>query len=209
MTKIFIYAAYYIPPKNSTRHALNDKNNVDVLYDDILNYNDSAYCIIYGDLNSRCGDSHDYIDNIVHCEDINNKISNAAVNEDNISARLSDDIIVNNVYDRILIEICITHDLLIVNGRTTSDPKGHVHCYTHNVSLEPHTVSSLVDYVLCIKSMIDRIYLKGEDVNPLSDYCTVTTNIALKSPLYIIHAHVIHISRIDGNRTLGKNTKPT
>ena len=45
---------------------------------------------IYGDLNSRCGDLHDYVDNIVYSEDINNIISSDAVNEDNIRSRLSD-----------------------------------------------------------------------------------------------------------------------
>ena len=35
---------------------------------------------------------------------------------------------------------------------------------------------------LCSKSMIDRIDLKVEDINPLSDHCTVTTNISLSIP---------------------------
>ena len=46
-------------------------------------------------------------------------LSSAGVNEDNIMPQLSDDSIVNG-YGRTLIEMCITHDLLIVNGRTTS-----------------------------------------------------------------------------------------
>ena len=128
---------------------------------------------MYGDLNSRCGDLHDYVDNIVYSEDINNIVSSDAVNEDNIRSRLSDNSI-GNEYGR-LIDLCITHDLLIVNGRTTSDPKGACTCYTHNGS-------SLVDYVLCSKSMIDRIDLKVEDINPLSDHCAVTTNISLNIP---------------------------
>ena len=56
----------------------------------------------------------------VYSEDINNIISSDAVNEDNIRSRLSDDSIVNE-YGRTLIDLCITHDLLIVNGRTTSE----------------------------------------------------------------------------------------
>ena len=60
-------------------------------------------------------------------------------------------------------------------GRTTSDLKGACTCYTNNGS-------SLVDYVLCSKSMIDRIDLKVEDINPLSNQCTVTTNISLSIP---------------------------
>ena len=129
---------------------------------------------INGDLKSRCGDLHDYVDNIVYSEDISNIISSAAVNEDNIRSRLSDDSIVNE-YGRTLIDVCITHDLLIANGRTTSDPKGPCTCYTYNGS-------SLVDYGLCSKSMTDRIDLKVEDINPLFDHCTVSTNISLNIP---------------------------
>ena len=86
---------------------------------------------------------------MIYCEDINNIISSAAVNEDNIRPGLSDDSIVNE-YSTALIDLCITHDLLIVNGRTTSDQKGACTCYTHNGS-------SLVDCVLCSKNRNDRI----------------------------------------------------
>ena len=96
----------YIPPKNSNRHALNDENIFDVLYDDILKYNDSGYCIIYGDLNSRCGVLHDYVNNIVYSEDINNIVSSDAVNEDNIRSRLSDDSIVNEYGRTLILLIC-------------------------------------------------------------------------------------------------------
>ena len=126
--------------------------------------------MIYGDLNSRCGDLHDYVDNIVYCEDITNIISSSAVNDDSIV----------NEYGRTLIDLCITHDLLIVNGRTTGDPKAACTYYTHNGS-------SLDDYVLCSKSMIDRIDLKVEDINPLSDHCTVTTKISLN--ILTVHTH--------------------
>ena len=42
-----------------------------------------------------------------------------------------------------------------------------------------HNSSSLVEYVLCNKSIIDLIDLKVEVINPLSDPCTVTANIII------------------------------
>ena len=60
----------YIPPKNSSRHLLNDENIFDILYDDILKYNELGYCIIYGDMNSRCGALFDYVDITIDSEDI-------------------------------------------------------------------------------------------------------------------------------------------
>ena len=65
-----------------------------------------------------------------------------------------------------------------MNGRTASDPEGSNTCYTHNGS-------SLVDYVLCSRYVVDCIDLQIEDLNPLSDHCSITTSISLKTG--IIH----------------------
>ena len=91
--------------------------------------------------------------------------------------RSSEDGVIN-VYGRKLTDFCIAHDLYIVNGRTASDPEGSNTCYSHNGS-------SLVDYVLCSRYVVDCIDLKVEDLNPLSDHCSITTSISLKTG--IIH----------------------
>ena len=67
---------------------------------------------------------------------------------------------------------------IVMNGRTASDPEGSNTCYTHNGS-------SLVDYGLCSRYVVDCIDLKVEDLNPLSDHCSITTYISLKTG--IIH----------------------
>ena len=77
-----------------------------------------------------------------------------------------------------MIDFCIAYDLYIVNGRTTRDPEGSSTCYTHNGS-------SLVDYVLCSRYVVHCIDLKLEDLNPLSDQCSITTSISIKTG--IIH----------------------
>ena len=165
----------YIPPKNSSRHILNDDSIYDVLYDDILKYNDLGNCMIFGDLNSRCGDLHDYVDIIIDSDDTDYMTHDVEI-ENKVMPRLSEDRTVNE-YGRQLIDLCIANDLLIVNGRTVSDPKGLCTCYTHNGS-------SLVDYVLCNRTIIDCIDMKVEDINPLSDHCIITTSMSLTLPLY-------------------------
>ena len=164
----------HIPPKNSSRHLLNDENIFDILYDDILKYNELGNCIIYGDMNSRCGALFDYIDITIDSEDIECMIYGADTGN-KVMPRSSEDTIVNE-YGRKLIDMCISHDLLIVNGRAISDPKGSYTCYTHNGS-------SLVDYVICSRDIIDWIDLRVEDINPLSDHCILTTNISLNTPM--------------------------
>ena len=168
----------YIPPINSPRHLLSDENMFDVLYGDILKYNDLGYCIIYGDFNSRCGDLSDFIDSFNDTEDIDCMNYNTDVKLIDITVPRSSEDGVINVYGRKLIDFCIAHDLYIVNGRTASDPEGSNTCYTHNGS-------SLVDYVLCSRYVVDCIDLKVEDLNPLSDHCSITTSISLKTG--IIH----------------------
>ena len=66
------------------------------------------------------------------------------------------------------------YDLLIVNGRSASDPKDLCTCYTHNGS-------SLVAHVLCSRSIIEYIDLRVEDLNKLI-HCIITTTLSLKTP---------------------------
>ena len=71
-----------------------------------------------------------------------------------------------NEYGRKLVELCIATNLLIVNGRTKSDPMGSFTWYTCNGS-------SVVDYVLGSRDIIDYMDLKVDNMNALSDHCSI------------------------------------
>ena len=50
----------YIPPKDSSRHVLNDEDLFDLLYTGILKYNAIGNVIVCDDLNARCGNLLDH-----------------------------------------------------------------------------------------------------------------------------------------------------
>ena len=50
----------FFPPKDSSRHVLNDEDLFDVLYTDILKYNVIGKVIVCGDMNARCVNLLDY-----------------------------------------------------------------------------------------------------------------------------------------------------
>ena len=164
----------YIPPKDSSRHVLNDEDLFDVLYTDILKYNVIGKVIVCGDMNARCGNLLGYTEydfnDIGIVEDVCIPV------EHNVKQRISEDTKINH-YGRRLIDLCIANDLLIVNGRSVSDPAGSCTCYTYNGS-------SVVDYVLCSKELIDCIDLKVDDINSLSDYCILRTLLSVPTPIH-------------------------
>ncbi len=160
----------YISPQGSSRHALNDDDLYDVLYDDILLYNSLGICCIYGDFNARTGSLADHVD-----IDTDDFIGFNTINIDisNVAPRLSQDKVINQ-YGRQLINICMANELIIVNGRTAGDEKGEFTCYTPNGR-------SLVDYMLCSKSYINYVNLSVRDITPLSDHCMIYSQISINN----------------------------
>lgn len=166
------FCCTYIPPITSTRHILNDIDLYDTLYNDVLTYTELGYCIIYGDMNSRCGQLSDNVPYMYIDSDIDNTfmpdyLRSTRSNDCIINPRTSQDKVVNQ-YGKRLIELCIANDILIANGRSVSDPVGAFTCYTHNGS-------SVVDYMLCSADIIDLVDMKVDVINPLSDHCIIHT----------------------------------
>ena len=162
----------YISPKTSTRHLLHDNDLYDKLYNDVLMYSEQGYCMICGDMNSRSGCLQDYIDYDDN-GDINNVLYDRTCEPTRIQPRVSEDKIVNE-YGKRLIDLCIANDLIIVNGRTEGDPTGSLTMYNHNGS-------SVVDYVICSRKILDSLDLKVGDINPLSDHCIIYTRLSLST----------------------------
>ena len=113
-----------------------------------VKYNAIGKVIICGDLNARCGNLLDYSEYDFNDIDIVEDVCTSIV-EPNVKQRNLEDTKINH-YGRRLLDLCIANDLLIVNGRSVNDPTGSCTCYTYNGS-------SVVDYVLCSKELIDCI----------------------------------------------------
>ena len=126
-------------------------------------------------MNARCGNLLDYSEYDLYEIDIVEDVCTSIV-EPNVKQRNSEDTKINH-YGRRLIDLCTANDLLIVNGRSVSDPTGSCTCYMYNGS-------SVVDYVhvLCSKQLIDCIDLKVDDINPLSDHCIIRTFLSVPTP---------------------------
>ena len=107
---------------------MNDEDLFNVLYTDIPKYNAIDKVIVCGDFNARCGNLLDYPEYDFNDIDIVEDVCTAV--EPNVKQRNSEDTKINH-YGRRRIDICIANDLLIVNGRSVSDP---CTCYTYNGS---------------------------------------------------------------------------
>ena len=123
---------------------MNDEDLFDLLYTGILKYNAIGNVIVCGDLNARCGNLLDHTEYDFSDVDIVEDVCTAV--EPIVKQRKSEDTKINQ-YGKRLIDLCIASSLLIVNGRSVSDPTGSFTYYTYNRS-------SVVDYVLCRRSLL-------------------------------------------------------
>ena len=123
-------------------------------------------------MNAICGNLSDYIDyNFNDRDDLDGILFTRE--EHDVKQRTSEDKKINH-YGKRLIDLCIANNLLIVNGRSVSDPTGSCTCYTYNGS-------SVVDYMLCSKDLLDCIDLKVDDINSLSDHCMLRTFLSVST----------------------------
>ena len=168
---IYICVAY-LSPENSS--IFKDKTNS--LFEDIEK-EVSKYCydgdvIIMGDLNARTGRLKDYIsDDSVNYIPLPNNYE-----IDNFRERLNRDNNVNS-YGKKLIDLCLSTDLKIVNGRKIGDLYGNFTCHAYNGS-------SLVDYVIVQSKLFPKIqYLKVHSTSHLSDHCPLSFSIILQEQI--------------------------
>ena len=104
--------------------------------------------ILQGDFNARVGSEQD---SITHSKyfDNENITTNINTNSQNVYPRNSYDKTVNS-RGTDLLDLCISADLNIVNGRKIGDANGKYTCFTWNGS-------SVVDYVITSNTAFDKI----------------------------------------------------
>ena len=128
---------YYMLCENSRYW---DSSAFEKIQEDILQYkNPGSKLILMGDFNARTGNLIDYID--IYDE------------EEQVPPRLNRDLKVNT-NGRLLIDLCKTTEMVLVNGRLNNRNSGDYTCITHNGE-------SVIDYFV-----ID--YDAFDDVNKLS-----------------------------------------
>ena len=114
----------YIPPYKSNYYGLNDKDVFQDLSECVARYKDFGTVIVVGDLNSRTGQSEDFIKNdllgkIPACNLLN---MFEYIPDTTLQARCSEDTVVNH-FGRKLLDLCKASGLRILNKRHPDDPK--------------------------------------------------------------------------------------
>ena len=141
----FIVVATYISDITSTYY---DEKIFEELYADILKYTDEKTPILFtGDFNGRTGERDDsYREN----ELINQEIISTPNTFVNLPKRKNCDSIINSHGEKI-IQLCLTFDLKILNGRMSGDAIGN---FTH---LNTNKGESTIDYSICNKLIYESI----------------------------------------------------
>ena len=125
-----------------------------------------------GDLNARTGFTKDYIS-----QDDNNYIPlpNNYACDTQITPRLNQDPTLSPRGQQ-LIDMCISSQLIILNGRMLGDSAGYFTCHKYNGS-------SVVDYMITSRNLYDRaITLHVNKYNAsVSDHCLITAEFDIRS----------------------------
>ena len=177
---IFICTVYLSPNKNKQH----DIEGFRGLYEEIVFFRKKGQVYIQGDMNAHTKNERDFIKsgtfvNLHH----EHGESGTSILEDNISSNLygweirnSEDKIPIDSRGRILLELCKTLNLIIVNGRKTGDLFGKITSFQWNGN-------SAIDYVITEHEYFDKIaWLQVGNYLPwISDHCAVHFQIVLRN----------------------------
>ena len=156
---LYICLVYY-PPSGSVYTQGLDKDILDCIEKDLINYQELGNVLLCGDFNARTGQEPDLI---IHDDDRYTPIFDGYPIDKKIFERQSQDATVDT-RGKDLLALCTSQQLRIVNGRVLGDTYGHYTCYTPNGT-------SVVDYVMVSEDILDQIFtFKVADFIPtLSD----------------------------------------
>ena len=120
---VFI-AFCYLPPENSNFYTKNDVDLFQCLEENIGKYLDQGTVYVTGDMNARCSDRCDFIENDILNKNLMDNLQPLTDYDlDQNNSRNSMDTVVNQ-FGRKLITLCKTTGFRILNGRHNKDPKG-------------------------------------------------------------------------------------
>ena len=149
-SKDVLFSFTYIPPYNSNAYKHENCKGIDMIENYLLNcdinLNDVLLSVI-GDMNARTAELNDFIPethippdleefNDILCSQIDTRVSC-----DTVSNKWGDD----------LLNFCITHSLLIMNGRCGSDKENG------NFTFMGHMGNSVIDYFICVDELFDKV----------------------------------------------------
>jgi hypothetical protein len=155
----------YVSPENSTYTRNNNEDYLSLIQNDIIKFQDEGDIMLIGDLNARTSIISDVINN-------DNEqylpMNESYIQDCEIPMRNNQDFTINTRGSS-LIDLCISAQLRILNGRTLGDLSGQFTCHKHNGS-------SVVDYCIVNETFRELIsYFKVSDhLSDLSDHCRLS-----------------------------------
>lgn len=176
---IFI-GVVYVSPVNSSYTLKHDSSVWDTLSLDIDKFQNMGKVILVGDFNTRTGSIPDYIQND---DDNFTPVPDSYIPDDVIpitDRHNRDNICRPKEYTDLLINLCKSAGLRILNGRTLGDLSGKLTCHKWNGS-------SQVDYGIAHHSLLPMIrFFKVHDcLSDLSDHCIISLGLHLPFPTQV------------------------
>jgi hypothetical protein len=162
----------YIVPKQMSHADPRIEDRFQIIEREVQNYQSKGKVLIMGDLNARTGCKEDFIRN-----DSGRHLPGEdwyPVDKTN-RGRVSKDQVYDSEQGQKLLDLCISSQMRILNGRTIGDISGKFTCF------RPNGVS-VVDYAVCQEQLIPLIKFfqvhdfKGE----YSDHCKISCNLQIK-----------------------------
>lgn len=178
-------ASVYLPPLQCQKKCREDI--MSILEQDIIKYKDKGEIMLLGDFNARTGIHDDYIK---HDDDGSHITDEEYIVDETCPKRNNSDLFPNKQGHNML-DICITHRLRILNGRTSGDLMGNYTCYQANGA-------STIDYSIVSYSLWkDILAFHVQNLTPYSDHCPIFTKLATK----------ISISQMTSTKAKNQNHK--
>ena len=154
----------YIPPENSNYYKVRGQDTFSYIENDILRYSCLGKIALLGDFNARTSTESDFID------------GDSDIDTNDNEYHVDKAILLRNSQDNILcqrgkkvIDLCLSAQLRIVNGRVIGDSLGQYTCHKY-------CGSSVIDYLITSEENLQRIlYFKvTEFKGQMSDHCCLS-----------------------------------
>jgi hypothetical protein len=181
----------YIPPEKTTYF---DTEIFDNLENEITSFSEKGDVMLVGDFNARTGKLNDFIP-----YEGDQHIPGPTQNNNNEMTRENFDNTIND-HGKILIEICKSCNLRILNGRTKGDSLGKPTFHCKNGT-------SAIDYAICNTTLMQNIkFLIVKPPNYLSDHSQIITWLNIRKPINTKTNNNSDFSHKLPNQVIGENT---
>ena len=132
-------------------------------------------CLVIGDLNGRTKRDDDFVRDSA---DKHSPINVPFYTKDTGIERNNQDIHAIDAQGKLILDLCKSTSLRILNGRTNGDINGKSTRYPKRINERP----SVIDYALCGEALLPKIFsFSVLPFTSLSDHCCISTNIRINN----------------------------